>query len=672
MKFKHSAMAVIAGVMASIIAPPESMPPAVWASRNLVVPDGPRAGKLWSPELTPYIVEPLNAIGPDQPDNEVAVMKAAQTGFTMMAIAAAGHSIDCDPCRMGVMQPTSGALTDFIRDKLQPAIIHSETLADKVEPQTSRSGEGSTIFSKMFPGGSLSLMLASSAADLRSKTLKKLFRDEIDQYEDDLDKQGDPLDLSRARLQSFLAQGDWKILDISTPTIKGASKIERRYMAGDQRRWHVPCPHCSTAEKPSFFVFEFGDHFIYNREFPYKAHYVTPCCEEIIYPEERDELVRRGTWVATAPRPGAFKSYHFDTLSSPFVPWDEVAKKIIEAGDDPRKLQAFWNLDLGLPYEVKGDAPDHVRLMERRQPGYRRGHIPSRGLILTATADVQGNGIWFEVRAVGPDRQTWVVDADFLDGATDSPTGSAFEKLKERVLLHHYPDAFERTRRIDALGVDAGFRSHVVYAWVRNNQAIHPDTGRDMVLALDGRHGWGKPAIGAPTIVDINLDGQKIRKGAKLWPVGTWPLKGAFFADLAKVSVGTPPTYPEGYCHFADWLDENYFRQITSEYLAEETHNGIRRRIWKPIPSQRDNHLLDCRVYNMALAEYLGLSSTTPDEWAELARRRGMPEEAIAKDLFAPRPALVDAAGQPVASPAPAPKPTVADAFARLAALNAG
>jgi hypothetical protein len=44
--------------------------------------------------------------------------------------------------------------------------------------------------------------------------------------------------------------------------------------------------------------------------------------------------------------------------------------------------------------------------------------------------------------------------------------------------------------------------------------------------------------------------------------------------------------------------------------------------VWR-LRHGRDNHLLDCRVYNLALAEYLGLQKMTSDEWAMLARERG-------------------------------------------------
>ena len=636
MKFTHSALAIIAGTLASVLTPPEHIRPSLWARQNLIVPDGPRAGEPWSSDLTPYIIEPLDMLGPESGVNEIAVMKSAQTGFSMMLIAAIGHSIDRDPCRMAIMQPTDGALSDFNREKLQVAIDGSQALSRKVAQQVSRGARGSTTYSKVFPGGSLSMILASSGADLRGKTIRKLFRDEIDEYEDDLNGQGDPLELSDARLISFLATGDWKKADVSTPIIKGDSKIEKRFLAGDQRRWFVICPHCKTEDgSDSLFSFEWGPNFRYQDSYPYNPYYVAPCCGGIIQAHEKNALVRRGRWIASAERPGAYPSYHFDTLSSPFVPWEEVVKAFLSAGDDPRKMQTFWNLWLGLPYEIRGDAPDFVRLMERRTPALQRGRIPSRGLILTAAADVQMRGIYVEVLAFAPDRQTYVVEADFLDGSTEAPDSGAFELLKQRFLHHEFPDAYGRKRRVDVLGIDSGYRSHIVYAFVRNNQCLHPDTGRDLVLALDGRDGWGRPPIGTPKLVDINLAGQKVKGGAKLWPIGTWPLKGTFYADLNKMgAISGALGDPEGYCHFGEWLDETYFRQLTAEYLAEEGVKGRRRKIWKTRPSQSDNHFLDCRIYNLALAEYLGLSSTSPAEWADLARRRGMPEAAIVNDLF--------------------------------------
>lgn len=643
MKIAHfrSALAVMAGAMALAVAPPPPLPSSAWAEQNLVVPDGPRAGELWDRSLGLHCVEIVDALGPDSADNEIAVMKSAQTGFTTVLIIAAGHSIDRDPCRMMIVQPTSGALSDFNREKLQPAIDASPVLAKKVRGVTSRSSEGSNASSKQFAGGSLTLAIASSAADLRSKTIKKSFLDEIDEYPDDLAGQGDPIDMVEARQISFLTTGDWKRLKISTPTIKGGSKIETAYLAGDQRRWHVECPGCGDR-----FVFEFDrKYFRFNDEAPYNAHYVTPCCGTIIEGHEKNAVYRTGCYIPTASRPGAGKSYHFCAMSSPLVPLDEVARKFVEANGDPLKLKAFYNLWLGLPYEVRGDAPDHVRLMERRESDLVRGHIPPLGLILTGAADVQLRGIYYEIAAYGPGRQKWIVDAGVIEGDTNDPHSGAFLKLDE-VYARNWPDAYGGTRKVDAFGVDSGFRTHVVYTWVR---------GRTGAFALDGRDGWSKPALGLPKSVDIDFNGKRIRNGVHLWPVGTWPLKGAHYDDLRKEGRKAGQEHdPIGYRHYGTWLDDVYFRQITSEYLSNENYRGRVRRIWA-VRKGEENHFLDCTIYNDALADYLGLSRLTSDEWAALASERCAPEIVKNPDLFAAAPLAVQKpSGE--ASPPAAPR----------------
>jgi phage terminase large subunit GpA-like protein len=618
--FKHSAADIFSRAVADGLRPAEELTPSEWAAAHLTVPDGPLAGQKFSLAQTPYLREPLDMLGPDSPVNEIAVMKSAQTGFTTMLIAAIGFVIDRAPCHVALIQPTQDALSDFNRLKLDPAIKASPTLRRKVATQTSRSSAGSTMHNKAFPGGSIALAIASSAADLRSKTVRVLLRDEIDQYPDDLDGQGSPLEISDGRLMAFLNQGDWKKVDVSTPTVKGASKIERRYEDGDKRRWRVPCPHCGGE-----FTFEFSG-LRYSETFPHKAHYVAPCCGSIIENHEKRELLRRGRWVATAPRPGAFPSYHLSALESPFVPFDAIAAERVAVGDDPTRLRTFDNLWLGIPHEVQGDSPDAESLMLRREEGLKRGHIPARGLVLVASADVQGAGIWFEVIAIASNRESWVVDAGYLSGATDSPDGEAFQQLRE-ILDRDWPDEWGRTRKLDALGVDSGFRSHVVYSWVRANQRARVNTkGADTVLALKGGEGWDRPAIGLPSVVDINFAGRRVRGGAAVRVVGTFSLKAVFYEDLWKLGTKSGKSSdPPGMCHFPDFIDDVYFKQLTSEYVVNEIgRRGRPRRVWR-LRHGRDNHLLDCRVYNLALAEYLGLQKITSDEWAMLARERGTP-----------------------------------------------
>ncbi len=177
-------------------------------------------------------------------------------------------------------------------------IDNTPALARKVKPQASRSGRGSTTYSKKFGADTLTLAIATSTADLRSKTVKKAFLDEVDEYPDDLDGQGDLVDMVTARQESFLQTGEWKRASISTPDHQGlvAHLVEVREPAtsgvGNAR-----CPGCSEE-----FVFEFGPFFRHEAEFPYRAHYVAPCCGTVI------EGCRRTAWCAAVAgsrhRPG--------------------------------------------------------------------------------------------------------------------------------------------------------------------------------------------------------------------------------------------------------------------------------------------------------------------------------------------------------------------------------
>jgi phage terminase large subunit GpA-like protein len=537
-----------------------------------------------------------------------------------MAIAAAGFTIDREPCRFMIVQPTEGALSDFNREKLQPAFDQTTPLKNRIREQKSRSSQGSTTYSKRFPGGSLTLAIANSTADLRSKTVKKVIKDEAAEYPDDLDKQGSPHAMIEARYESFRASADWKELNVSTPTNKGSCYIDEQFEAGDQRLWHVKCPGCSEE-----FTFAFGKQFRFDTKYPYNAHYVAPCCGTVIESTQKNELVRAGRWIATRAEPGRHRSYHFDALSSPFVPWDLIAERKIIAGDDPSKHKTFDNLTLGIAHEVRGDAPDYARLMERRED-YQPGTIPAPGLILVAGADVQHTGIWYEVVAYGADKQSWSVEHGFIEGDTTDPERGAWLAL---VALYdrQFPDAFGATRQIDAMAIDAGDggRANQVYAWAR---------GRHRARAIKGQPGWTTPAIGTPTKVSINLNGKKITSGAMLWPVGGWTIKATYYANLRKDGRKAGQEIdPPGYCHHHLHCDEQYFRQQTAEYLKTVSMRGRQSRIWQ---ETGPNHLLDARVYAMAMADYLGMNRMTPDEWQALAKMRGVPIVLQQPDLMAP------------------------------------
>jgi hypothetical protein len=59
-------------------------------------------------------------------------------------------------------------------------------------------------------------------------------------------------------------------------------------------------------------------------------------------------------------------------------------------------------------------------------------------------------------------------------------------------------------------------------------------------------------AIGLPSLVDIDLDGRRVIRGARVWSIGTWPLKAAFYADVKEGIKAGADADPEGLLSFSD------------------------------------------------------------------------------------------------------------------------
>jgi phage terminase large subunit GpA-like protein len=203
---------------------------------------------------------------------------------------------------------------------------------------------------------------------------------------------------------------------------------------------------------------------------------------------------------------------------------------------------------------------------------------------------------------------------------SDDPVWQALDEVYHRA----YPDAYGGQWPVDAFAVDSGYATKAVYPWCAN---------RPKARAVKGLPGWNRAAIASsPTKVDIKYDGKRKRRGVHMWPVGTWPLKAEFYANLRKQGLREGGEIdPLGYCHFSDFHDEGYFRQITAETLLKRTVKGRAVLDWVPHGA---NHLHDCRVYNMALAAHLGIERLTVDDWARLASERGAPPPGAQGDLL--------------------------------------
>lgn len=167
-------------------------------------------------------------------------MKGAQVGGTEAGNNWLGYLIHHAPGPALAVRPTVELAKRFSRQRVATLIEETPVLRERVAPARSRDS-GNTVLNKEFPGGILVMTGANSAVCLRSLPARYLFLDEIDAYPASADEEGDPVALAEARTLTFAHRR--KIFLVSTSTIQGVSRIEREYLASDQRRFFVPCPH---------------------------------------------------------------------------------------------------------------------------------------------------------------------------------------------------------------------------------------------------------------------------------------------------------------------------------------------------------------------------------------------------------------------------------------------
>ncbi len=649
----RKAFVVVFGALAAAIMPPPAMGLPEWMEQNLVLVDGPKASQTWQRAEAPYMVGILRCLEPEHPATSISVMKGVQVSFTTGAMGWLGYIADRVPAKAMTVFPTVNTVKDFNREKLQPSIDEArksrKAWAGKIREQKSRDGQGSTAVSKKFQGGSLVLTGANSAADLQSKTIKYLFADEIDQWPEDLEGQGDPMTMADDRQTSYHRSGDYKKLQGGTPTIKGLSRAGDAFRAGDQRYYHVPCPHCGERQKLDW------ENLRYSLTFPHNAEYECVHCHALIQQHEQPGMIRAALaydndgWVAEAPGPGKQPSFHINALYSLLTTWDELVKRYIAAKDNPNKLKGFWNRWLALEWEEKGEAPDAIKLLARLEDTPAQ-LVPPRCLFLTMGVDVQGNRIEWSVWGWGIGcAEEWLIDKGVIGG--DTKNLGTFQPLAQ-IWRREYRNALGRKFTLEAGAIDTGHNAHTVYAFVRQ-------LGDPRFIAIKGYSGQNQhlhPYLGGPSAMDIDYGGRKIKGGVMLWPVGTWSIKSEFYANL-RVTIEGPVagSYPPGYVHLpAQLVDQAYLLQLTAEHLVERESRGRKVMLWDK-PRDQPNEGLDKRVYARAAASHAGADRLTVEEWRNLAAERGAPPDAaqLALELWAGLPQAKPAAAHDSTGEAP-------------------
>lgn len=596
--------------------------PSAWAEANRYLP--PAATPLpgfYRYKVAPYLREIVDCLSVDSPVREVTLMKGVQLGATVGVlenaigyyIAHVGHS--------PMMLLTADA--ELAKIRLNTSIIpmiQLSGLAHLIQSSDEFNARktGKTDKKIEISGGGFLLPFgAINATKLRSVPIEVLLRDEVDGYPLTVGRDGDPMKLSADRTAAY--EGSRKILDISTPTILGQSKIEDRFRRGDQRRYFVRCLKCNAPQtlrwrrenkdtgEVTGIVWETRD----GNVVPDSVRYL---CRECSHPHTNDDKTRLlapehgAEWRPTAePADAHHRSYHLSALYSPagMQTWGACVAKWLEAWDversqpkDVGKLQVFYNNVLGEAFRMWGSSVRFERVSGHRRAAYHFGQIPNRWaakhcggivLALVCTVDVHKDNLAVSVWGWCRGRRVLLVDYWRFEGDTenldDAATWGRLAELVEAPERYKADDG--RIYPIALTLIDSGYRADDVYRFCAQYEtSVFPVKGRDAPPKSANLREFSEFSTPMGThAYGITVDFYKDRWGSALRR--GWNEDGL---------------QPEG--HFNAPLDasDKQLKELTVETKRERIDQQTGQRLgftWHR-PSGAANELWDCLVYASA------------------------------------------------------------------------
>ena len=578
--------------------PPADLTVSQWADANRVLSreNSAEAGP-WRNARTPYLVEVMDAFT-DPKVRKISLVASSQVGKSELELNIIGYIIDQDPGSILYIQPTVDDAKKFSRLRIAPMIRDCPTLRRKVADIKSRDS-GNTMLQKSFPGGMLTIVGSNSASGLASTPAKYVLGDERDRWALSAGTEGDPWALAEARTTTFYNS---KMVDVSTPTDKGTSPIEKSFNEGTRERWCHKCPHCGEYSNIVFEDIKFDFETVGSgRKKEYVINSISWCCPECGCLSSEEEMRKQpAIWIAE--NPDAYKrghrSFWLNAFSSPWQGWAKVVYAFLVARNDPQRLKVVFNTMLGELWEDRGDLADEDTMLSRREDyGIRDDgtpvELPEGVLVLTCGVDTQDTFFSYEVVGHGHYGETWGIKKGIIMG--DPNDDATWNKLDD-VLDHVYRFADGQGLTISMTCIDSGgHKTQSVYSHCRDRQSKR-------VFAIKGQGGDGVPYTKPPSKVNIMVNG-KVAAKTWLYVLGVDAGKASIMANI-KVSEPGPK-----YCHFPKGEDRGYdhsfFTELLSEKLVVKTERGRTRWAWERIQGIQHNEALDARNYALAALRIL-------------------------------------------------------------------
>lgn len=610
--------------------------PSAWAEQNIIMPK-PFPGPL-SYSKTPYTREIIDCFAPDHPCREIAVMGAAQFGKTASIIVPViGWIMANDPGNI-IMTVGHEDLVEEAMNKID-AMLDVTGLRKLIKPQAQRirlQKTGDTNTKKEFPNGYLKLATANNPKIWRQADYKYGLIDDYEAVKSGTKVAGSTKGLIQKRFTAYNTTR--KILYCSSPERESNSNILEVYNLGDKRKFLVPCPCCGVFielkwsiegkdKQQAGMTWQVDDE---NKLIPSSVGYTCQECLQFFDDKNKTEIVNKGFWQPTEkPFRPEYTSYHMSSWYSPhgMSDWEHYVYQWLECHPvgqkrDEGKYQNFLNLNAGEPYIESGEQIQANKLQKNIR-NYPINIIPEslsikdgngKIVLLTCACDLNGKledaRLDYEVLAWSENGATYSVTHGSIGTFIPNESGKKNKVDREKwTYENHRPwnvwKEFDlilgkiwdtdtgRQMKIFISGVDTGYCELQAFTYI--------DSSNFYVLGLKGdkEDKYVKYGIEVPSF--------KVGQSRnKLYMLRVGQIKDDLQSLInLRWDLGNDDVQPAGFMNFpipseGKYLLTNYFSHYEAEQRILDKENNF---IWMKKTATAQNHLFDCRCYNLALRD---------------------------------------------------------------------
>lgn len=614
-----------------------TLKPSEWAEAHRVMTTDVSAfpGK-FSYDRTPYWKEPVNCLSPDHPARRITIMKGAQIGASTNVIEnGIGYIMSQQPGTILLAARDEGLVKTMMETKVDQ-MIDSCNLRDMIRPSIIRKRNartGDTSLSKEFAGGWLKAFSIQTPAKMRQISCKYGFLDDFEAAPNSKDA-GSASALFETRFKSFTNNG-MKLFYISTPEIAQTSNIEPLYLEGDQRRYTIPCPCCGvfialewnlkTDDGKAGITYKLDNH---GRVIKGSTGYVCQSCAGFFNDRNKYQMLLDGEWTPTAqPVEEGNYSYQISSLYAPLgmAGWEDYAIEYVKAcpiggAIDKALYHTFTNTVLGHTWVEMGEKPE-AKGIALNTRGYEIGIIPDvlsiedgngKIIMVTCAADLGGTDedarIDYEIVAWSEMGTPYSIDhgsvGTFINrdkGKTDrkkysydlNSSNSVWVGFQE-ILDKDYKTESGSTVKIVFSGLDTGHFTRKAYDFLT--------VTKSNVFGLKGDGKFRREGADTKTF-------KLAKERNNLYLLDVNQIKDEL-ASAMKLKWGEDTEQPVGFLNYPTPSDgkytySGYFQHYEAEHkiVKKSRIAGTSSYIWEKRNSTVQNHLWDCRVYNIAVKD---------------------------------------------------------------------